>query len=185
MVHLSGLPLADPAFGEPQREFTSYLELTFSPLSSFMGSRLDLRAFQLSCRQSLDGSYVAGGGNTDKSELSTVNSLVTTFHASALCNDEILCKFWKIEEVPANSPVLTHEERVVVQHFKSNHSRTEAGRFIMPLPRKLNSKPIGDSRSQAVRRFLALERSLRHKRRFQEVDDVMQEYLLLAMPKSY
>ena len=46
----------------------------------------------------------------------------------------------------------------------------------MPLPRKPDVKPIGETRSQAIRRFLALERSLRLKEKFQEVDVVMQEY---------
>ena len=56
---------------------------------------------------------------------------------------------------------------------------TESGRFIVPLPRKPDAKPIGESRSRAVRRFLALERSLHHKDRFQEDDSVM-EYLDLG-----
>ena len=33
---------------------------------------------------------------------------------------------------------------------------TESGRFIVPLPRKPDAKPIGESRSRAVRRFLAI-----------------------------
>ena len=41
-------------------------------------------------------------------------------------------------------------------------------------------KPIGESRSQAVRRFLALERSLNHKSCFQEVNTVIQEYFDLG-----
>ena len=46
----------------------------------------------------------------------------------------------------------------------------------MPLPRKSGVKPIGESRSQAVRRFLSLERSLRSKKHFQEFSDVIREY---------
>ena len=51
------------------------------------------------------------------------------------------------------------------------------GRFVVPLPKDPNAKPIGESRSQAVRRFLSLERSLNQKDHFQEFDAVMQEYL--------
>ena len=61
-----------------------------------------------------------------------------------------------------------------------NHSRKKAGRFVVPLSRKPNAKPIGESRSQAVRRFLALERSLHHKDKFREVDSVIQEYFTLG-----
>ena len=56
----------------------------------------------------------------------------------------------------------------------------KAGRFVVPLPRKPNAEPIGESTSQAVRRFLALERSLHHKDKFHEVDSVIQEYFALG-----
>ena len=63
-----------------------------------------------------------------------------------------------------------------MQHFKDNHSRSEDGRFIVLLPKKPHAKPLGESRSQAVRRFLSLERSLYAKEQFDEFDSVMNEY---------
>ena len=65
----------------------------------------------------------------------------------------------------------------MVRHFEENHSRTEEG---VPLPKDPSAKPIGESRSQAVRRFLSLERSLNAKSCFRELDEVMQEYLDLG-----
>ena len=65
----------------------------------------------------------------------------------------------------------------MVRHFESNHTRSKEGRFIVPLPKKPNERPIGESRSQAVKRFLSLERSLNQKGCFQEFNTVMQEYL--------
>lgn len=56
----------------------------------------------------------------------------------------------------------------------------KAGRFVVPLPRKPDGRPIGESRSQAVWRFIALEHSLPHRNKFQELNDVMQEYLALG-----
>ena len=64
----------------------------------------------------------------------------------------------------------------MVQHFHETHSRTEDGRFLVPLPKYPQSKQLGESRSKAVRRFLSLERSLRTKGHFDEFSDVMQEY---------
>ena len=46
----------------------------------------------------------------------------------------------------------------------------------MPLPRKSNPLSLEESRSQAVRRFLSLERSLHSKNEFSAFDKVMQEY---------
>ena len=71
---------------------------------------------------------------------------------------------------------LSPEERMVVQHFKENHSRSESGRFIVPLPKNPQSKQLGESRLQAVRSFHSLERSLYAKGQFQEFATVMNEY---------
>ena len=82
--------------------------------------------------------------------------------------DDVLHKFWEIKEKPMSDSTLSLEECTVVHHFQDNHSRTESGRLVVPLPKKLDSKPIGESRSRAVRRFLALERSLHAKNQFDE-----------------
>ena len=68
----------------------------------------------------------------------------------------------------------------MVNHFQRNHTRDNDGRFIVPLPRKTDSAAIGESRSQAVRRFTNMERSLRAKERFTEVDTVIQEFMKLG-----
>lgn len=72
--------------------------------------------------------------------------------------------------------VLSVEERSVIQFFKSNHSRVETGRFMVPLPRRPGAEALGESRSQAVRRFFSLERSLRARGQFDEIDAVVREY---------
>ena len=93
--------------------------------------------------------------------INSIYSHVASHYASVVCSDDILHKFWEIEESSGNLPALTVEECSVVQHFKTNHSHTSTRRFIVPLPRKPDAKAIGESRSQAVRRFLALEHSFR------------------------
>ena len=92
-----------------------------------------------------------------------------------LSGDDILRQFWEIEEPSLNIPMLGLAERTVAQHFKANCSRTHEGRFVVPLPKKPDAGIIGKSRSQAVRCFTALEKSLTHKGCFQDFDVVMQE----------
>ena len=123
-----------------------------------------------------DFGWILCGGSTGTATSFHVASL----HVSTLSGDDILHKFWETEEPPGSALALSPEERLVVNHFRDNHSRTAGGRFVVPLPRKPDVKPIGETRSQAIRRFLALERSLRLKEKFQEVDVVMQEYLDLG-----
>ena len=45
---------------------------------------------------------------------------------------------------------------------EENHIHTPDGQFIIPLPKKQDAKPLGEFRSQAVRRFLSFERSLHY-----------------------
>ena len=99
-----------------------------------------------------------------------------THHASLLSGDELLRHFWETEESPGCDAVYTTEEQAVVRHFRDNHFRTEGGRFAVPLLRKPDAMPLGETRSQAVRRFIALERSLRSKGQFEEFNIAMREY---------
>ena len=50
----------------------------------------------------------------------------------------------------------------------------------MPLPKKPDPRSIGESRSQAITRFLSLEKSLHLKGKLQQVDQVVQEYMELG-----
>ena len=68
------------------------------------------------------------------------------------------------------------EEQAVLQHFKKSHHRDDQGRFIVPLPIKENAPQLGESRTMAVKRQLALERSLKAKGQYREYLDTMQEY---------
>ena len=72
---------------------------------------------------------------------------------------------------------LSMEERTVLRHFELDHFCNKNGRFVVPLPKKSDAKPLGESRSQAVRRLLSLERSLNAKGRFAEFEAVMKEYV--------
>ena len=97
-------------------------------------------------------------------------------HVSVLSGDNLLQKFWEIEELNVSRLALSIEERSVVTHFQETHRRDGAGRFVVPLPKKPDAKPLGESRSFAVQRLFSLECSLWSKNRFQEFSDVIEEY---------
>ena len=59
---------------------------------------------------------------------------VTTHHTSVEFKDNTLRKFWEVEEAPTSEAALSLKEQKVLSHFKTNHSRTEEGRFVVPLP---------------------------------------------------
>ena len=77
---------------------------------------------------------------------------VTSHHISFVAGDDLLRQFWEIEEQPNTSACLSSEDRVVLLHLKENHYCSDAGRFVIPLPKRLHLKALGESCPQAVRR---------------------------------
>ena len=92
-------------------------------------------------------------------------------------SDNALRRFWEIEEPPTKAYAeISQKERIAMKHFNDHYTRTKDVQFVVPMPKESNGLILGESRSQAVRRFLSLERSLHGKNRFSELDDVIQEY---------
>ena len=73
-----------------------------------------------------------------------------THHMSVNLNDDILHKFWEIEELQKGREAVSIEEKCVLDHFKATHQRNQDGRFKVPLPRRSGVQPLGESRSQAI-----------------------------------
>ena len=95
---------------------------------------------------------------------------------TAVGSDDLLRRFWEIEDPSLQQPVLSTEEKMVVRHFEETHTRDEIGRFIVPLPRKENADLLGETRSMAVSRFRSLERSLRSRGKFDAFAEAIDEY---------
>ena len=73
-------------------------------------------------------------------------SHIATHHVSTTLNDDdVLHRFWEIEELILNEDSLTLEERSVLNHFKETHQQTRGGRFVVPLPRRYSARPLGES----------------------------------------
>ena len=65
---------------------------------------------------------------------------------------------------------------MVVDHFETQHSRFLNRQFVVQLPRKVNAPTIGESRSQAISRFVYLEKLLVSKGLSGQFNDVIGEY---------
>jgi len=70
-----------------------------------------------------------------------------------------LTRFWKEEEAPTQEK-LSPEEREVEERFALTYTQTDEGKFVVELPFVPEHKPLGESRSQALRRIFQLERRL-------------------------
>ena len=112
------------------------------------------------------GSVLGGKSSIAVASHNSISHMVS--HHSSLRGDDLLRKFWEIEEFPFH-------EQYVVLHFQENHRRTKEGRFVVPLPKKSDAGKIGVSSTQVVRRFLSMERALRFKGQFCIINDVIKE----------
>ena len=74
-------------------------------------------------------------------------------YLSTTTGDEELRRFWEVEDYDLDRPVMSLQEKAVVEHFCEGHSRSASGRFIVPLPIKLDALPLRNSRFQVVRTF--------------------------------
>ena len=54
--------------------------------------------------------------------------------------------FWEADDYNLQQPLLSSEERTVVNHFERNHSNNKTGRFIVPLHMKNDATPLGESK---------------------------------------
>lgn len=169
-THLSDLSLADPDFGRPGT-IDILLGVDVYADVLLQGRRCGPSGTPVAFETQFGWVLAGRTGSHVYSHLS-----VTSHHVSVTSGDDLLRKFWEIEENPKSQSSLSVEERSVVEHFNKNHTRTESGRFIVPLPKRPESKPLGESRSQAVRQFMSLERSLHLKNQFQEFSAVVEEY---------
>ena len=102
---------------------------------------------------------------------------ITTCCTSVLQGDDLVMKFWEVEERVPHQPAVSIEERTTQEYFDTTHTKDENGRFIVPLPQKENVDPLGDSQALAVKRFLSLERSLKASNNSHDFTEAVREYL--------
>ena len=170
-THLSDIPLADPGFGQPSR------------IDILLGADIYVNVLRDGRRHGPSNSPTAFETDfgwvlcgTAGSPSPAAPSHIAGFHTCVESSDDTLKRFWEIEESPSSASNMSAKERLVVRHFELNHQRSKEGRFIVPLPKNPDAGTLGESRSQAVRRFMSLERSLNRRNQFKEFDAVMQEY---------
>ncbi|UYV74134.1 hypothetical protein LAZ67_11002214 [Cordylochernes scorpioides] len=168
--HLKNTLLADPNFDK-----TSPIDLVIgADLAPFLYTgklRFQNHPGPTACSSKLGWIL---SGNVSSSE--TGNNYISLCSTSQ--GDDNLRQFFELESVPAALP-LTKEEKSCGDIYDKNFCISTDGRYSVGLPFK--SVPnLGDSRQNAMKRFLALEKKL-HKSSnlLQQYKDFMMEYLSL------
>ena len=116
--HLNDLHLADPNFGQP------------SKIDILLGANIYADVLLHGRRSGPPGTPVAfetkfGWVLTGKTSDLTLSPAVASHHVATLSGDDILRKFWEIEESPKSSSNYSPEENAVVRHFAETHKRSD------------------------------------------------------------
>lgn len=74
--------------------------------------------------------------------------------------EELMRKFWEIEEIASIERARSAEEEAVERIFMEKHYRKDDGRYVVHIPIKPECLPLGNSRAIAQRRFFQLEKRL-------------------------
>ncbi|XP_050072380.1 uncharacterized protein LOC126560464 [Anopheles maculipalpis] len=164
-IDLSLLPigtmLADPMFFKPQKvDMLIGAELFFEILRP---NQLELAANMPMLRETHFGWIVSGTVEDPQEHVSTQRSC----HASVEDVEEMMQRFWQVEEVPSASK-LSKEELDCEAHFISTYQRDETGRFIVRLPFNESLDQLADCRALSLKRFLMQEKRLIRNTELQE-----------------
>ena len=146
--HLKGLQLADPDFGRPGR-----LDLLLG-VDVFVDVLLTGRRIgdlgTLTALETHFGWVLAGSV-----EGSAINLQLVSCHMTLPSCDDVLRRFWEIEDSPLSEVALSPEERAVVHHFELNHYRQSSGRFVVPLPKR---RLLDPSESLVLKQYVGFYR---------------------------
>ncbi|GFW85339.1 integrase catalytic domain-containing protein [Trichonephila clavipes] len=77
----------------------------------------------------------------------------------SLVSDQLINKFWELDSVPCAKPLFSLEE-ACEDHFVKTHSRDENGRYTVKLPFHTPPTRLGNSKQNAIRRLISVERHL-------------------------
>lgn len=95
--------------------------------------------------------------------------------------DAQLRRFWELEELSPPVDAFTDEERACENHFIQTTKREADGRFCVTIPFKESPETLGETRKQAERRFVSLEKRLERSPDLKNMyKDFMSEYSSLG-----
>ena len=117
-----------------------------------------------------------------KQQPATTN--VTSSAIISPTTDQILSRFFTVEEPSVYAPAFTPTEQKVEGHFKATHQYLkQEKRYLVRLPKKEVSAMLGESMTQAINRAKANERSLIRKEAWPRFQAVVKEDLELGHAK--
>lgn len=165
MRYLDNLPLADLTWNIPGNVDLVLGAQLFPYI--YLGEKVDSGSKAPTAISTAFGYVLLGGGQ----------NITTSTSFTALALDEVLHKFWELEELPLKRH-LSPEDTVCENIYTTSVTRDVEGRYCVALPFSNDPNELGNSRTVAQRRLLALERKFKQDPVLQEnYNKVIQEYI--------
>jgi len=170
--HLEGIQLADPNYLVP------------GSIDIIIGADVFGQIIQDGIRKGSNHAPMAQAtklGWIISGPTSSQSSLVSSqnFYVSVE-NDlySLMHRFWELDEIaPFKTSSQTTDEQACEEHFKSTHSRTEHGRYVVRLPIKEPITKLGDSKAKAVQLIKKLSSRLSSNSEFSRLySEFIDEY---------
>ena len=186
LEHIKDLTLADEHFDEPGRIDLLLGQNVWRHL--FLEGKAKGEEHQPEAWLTVFGWTILGtyDPNSQTGSQSAITYVVSP-KEDDLMTDHLLTKFWKIEEPAVYEAAKTPSEIRVEEHYEQTHSYDSSQKkYMVRLPRSEDKFDLGESRTQALNRARANERSLIRKNKLPQFQAVMKEYLDLghAQPVS-
>ncbi|CAH2088129.1 unnamed protein product [Euphydryas editha] len=125
------------------------------------------------------GWILSGSVNRSNGSSNRIHTNITVMHAQ-MKEDEILKRFWEIEEQTNNKKILTPDEQKCQEFYRATTSRRKDGRYVVRLPFRIEDPQFNNTRAIAEIKFISLERRLQNNIELkQQYTDVINEYLQL------
>ena len=179
LPHIIGLHLADAHFDAPGR-IDLLLDEDVLP-EIFLPGEVSGPPGTAKTWNTVFGWALRGTYTPDEPGVTKAAPVYVAASSSAQTMTDALTKFWELEEPPKPDLILTSDEQKVQSHFNLTHSYVQsAGKYMVSFPRKDVDLTVGDSRNQALTRYIANEKSLLNKGTWDKFQAVIQEYLDLG-----
>ena len=177
LTKVKDLILADPLFDTPGRidvligaDVLPYVMITPEPPSSIM------------TRDTVFGHAIMGtyspSATTNKASMQLVVQSTPEDDLTHLRQD--LARFWEMDNLlKPICPYNKTELRALAEYADTHHYNQSKKMYQVIMPRRMERRPLGESKTQALQRYFQNTKSLTRKGGLQKFREVLQEYVAL------
>ena len=152
LPHLAGLGLADPSFHSPGR---IDILLDVCPQVMVKQPMITGAVTDPAAQETIFGWAIVGPVKSRGTYIQPVPAHVAQVQTPDEDLSDLLARFWEVEEPTREAEQLSSVEEQVQEHYATTTSYCSSScRYKVTLPRKNDVPPLGDSRAQALSRYV-------------------------------